>query len=93
MMEKQAPLAACIILDIFGYFSYSIPLFGEWTDIIWAPVAALIYIRMFGKKTGLFGGAFTFLEEILPGTDFIPTFTLTWIWKSVSTRNKLTQIG
>jgi len=33
---------------------------------------------MFGKKFGVMGGIFSFLEEISPGLDFIPTFTIAW---------------
>ena len=33
---------------------------------------------MFGKRFGALGGIFSFLEEISPGLDFIPTFTIAW---------------
>jgi hypothetical protein len=33
---------------------------------------------MFGFKRGFFGGAFSFFEELMPGLDFIPTFTISW---------------
>ena len=36
---------------------------------------------MFGKKFGLFGGIFSFLEELIPGVDFIPTFTIAWFMR------------
>jgi hypothetical protein len=34
---------------------------------------------MFGGVRGLLGGAFNFFEELMPGLDFIPTFTITWL--------------
>jgi len=34
---------------------------------------------MFGKRFGALGGIFSFLEEISPGLDFIPTFTIAWL--------------
>lgn len=33
---------------------------------------------MFGRKMGVFGGVFSFLEELTPGLDIIPTFTIAW---------------
>jgi len=33
---------------------------------------------MFGRRSGALGGIFSFLEEISPGLDFIPTFTIAW---------------
>jgi len=71
-------LAACLVMDLLGYASYAIPILGELLDLAWAPISALIYLKMFGFKKGLFGGMFNFVEEILPGLDFIPTFTITW---------------
>lgn len=72
------PLFLCILLDVIGYMSFSIPLVGEFADVIWAPLSALIYFKIFGGRMGLFGGAFSFLEEMLPFTDIIPTFTISW---------------
>ena len=76
------PLMLCIILDAIGCMSFSIPLLGEFSDVIWAPLSGLIFYRLFGGKMGLFGGAFSFLEEIFPFTDIIPTFTIMWFMRS-----------
>ena len=67
-------------MDFLGYATYSIPIIGELADIIWAPISAMIFFMMFRGWKGAFGGMFNFVEEILPGLDFIPTFTLTWVW-------------
>ncbi|HEY0678650.1 MAG TPA: hypothetical protein VGD17_10205 [Chitinophagaceae bacterium] len=74
-------LIACVLMDILGYATYSLPLIGELADVIWAPISAFIFFRMFGGWKGAFGGIFNFVEEIMPGLDFIPTFTLTWLWQ------------
>ena len=66
-------------MDFIGYASYAVPFLGEFADILWAPVSALIFYRTFGGWKGTFGGMFNFVEELLPGLDFIPTFTLTWV--------------
>lgn len=71
-------LAVCLLLDIIGYASFSLPLLGEFSDLVWAPVSAILFYKMFGGKMGFFGGSFSFLEELLPFTDFIPTFTIAW---------------
>ncbi len=80
--QKAIPaLPLCILLDFIGYASFSIPVLGEFTDLVWAPVSAVIFYRLFGGKMGVFGGGFSFLEELLPFTDFIPTFTLAWAFR------------
>ncbi len=71
-------LATCILMDLIGYISYGIPILGEVIDLAWAPISALIFMKLFGFKKGFFGGMFNFVEELLPGFDFIPTFTITW---------------
>jgi hypothetical protein len=76
--NKLPSLIICIILDIIGYASFSVPILGEFADLIWAPLSGLIFYRLFGGKMGLFGGGFSFLEELLPFTDFIPTFSIAW---------------
>lgn len=71
-------------MDFLGYLSYAIPGIGELGDILWAPISALIFFRMFGGWKGAFGGLFNFIEELMPGLDFIPSFTLMWIWQRSS---------
>ena len=78
--EKPLPsLLACLLMDFLGFATYGIPVLGEFLDILWAPVSALIFFRMFGGSRGFFGGIFNFVEELMPGLDFIPTFTITWV--------------
>lgn len=81
--QKQLPhLAICILLDLIGYASFTLPILGEFSDLVWAPLSSLLFYKLFGGKMGIFGGAFSFLEELLPFTDFIPTFTIAWFIKS-----------
>lgn len=68
-------------MDIIGYATYAIPGLAELGDIVWAPVSAIIFYRLFGGWKGAFGGLFNFAEEILPFTDFIPSFTIMWVWQ------------
>lgn len=71
-------LAVCIVMDLIGYASFAVPVLGELLDLAWAPLSALIYMKLFGFKKGFIGGVFNFVEELLPGLDIIPTFTITW---------------
>lgn len=75
-MQKQPSLAFCLLMDLIGMATYAVPFFGEFGDLIWAPVSALIFYKSFGGTKGMLGGAFNFIEELIPGLDFIPTFTI-----------------
>ena len=76
---RQPSIFLCLFFDLIGYASYSIPVLGEFADIIWAPISGLIFFMMFGGWRGAMGGVFNFIEELLPGTDFIPSFTIMWL--------------
>jgi hypothetical protein len=75
---KEVSLIFCLLMDLIGYATYAVPVLGEFGDILWAPISALIFWRTFGSWKGVLGGMFNFVEEILPGTDFIPSFTIMW---------------
>ncbi len=70
-------------MDLVGYLTYAVPLLGEIGDVLWAPLSAFIFMTSFGGWKGIVGGAFNFIEEILPGTDFIPSFTIAWCIRSM----------
>lgn len=86
-MEKRPHLLFCLIMDLIGYASYAMPLFGEWSDAVWAPLSAYVFYRSFGGKTGAIGSFINLAEEILPFTDFIPTFTLGYIFNKFKKSN------
>ena len=69
----------CILMDLLGCASFTIPFIGEFSDVVWAPLSAFIFARTFGGRFGAFGAVLNFLEEILPFTDFIPSFTIAWV--------------
>jgi hypothetical protein len=79
-------------MDLVGYATYSIPLFGEIGDILWAPVSAVIFYKTFGGWKGAFGGIFNFVEELLPGTDFIPSFTIMWLYRNMKDSARVQKI-
>ncbi|PVX50704.1 hypothetical protein C7377_1017 [Balneicella halophila] len=88
MKNKWIKLIVCVLLDAFGYLSYAVLGIGETIDIVWAPVAGWLNYQMFKEEAGAAAGLFTFVEEALPGTDFIPSFTITWLYAHVFSKNK-----
>jgi len=83
MEGKFKLLIKGLIFDAIGLFSYAIPWFGEYSDIIWAPISAYILYKMYPGTVGKIGSLVTFVEELVPFLDVVPTFTLTWIYKFV----------
>ncbi|GAA3770516.1 hypothetical protein [Flavobacterium ginsengiterrae] len=84
--NRMSKLIIGLILDGIGMISFSIPLLGEFSDVIWAPIAAFIMTRMYKGRVGKVASVLTFIEEIIPFTDVIPSFTLTWIYTYFFTR-------
>ena len=68
-------LLTCLLMDFIGSAVIVVPVLGE---LIWAPISAFLFWRMFGFRKGFLGGVFSFIEELIPGIDFIPTFTIMW---------------
>lgn len=81
--NKNRNLILGLIFDLIGMLSFTIPLIGEFSDVIWAPLAGFLMTWMYKGNVGKIAGIFTFLEEVIPFTDFIPSFTLTWIYTYV----------
>ena len=79
-------------MDAVGFATYFFPVLGEFADAIWAPISGFIFFLCFGGWKGAFGGIFNFIEEILPGTDFIPSFTIMWFLQSVAKRKQATRV-
>ncbi|MBL7702236.1 MAG: hypothetical protein JNM14_08295 [Ferruginibacter sp.] len=71
-------IALCILLDVIGMASYLIPALGEFADVVWAPISGFLFYTLFGGRFGMIGGVLTFLEEVIPYTDIIPSFTIAW---------------
>ncbi|MTH14333.1 hypothetical protein [Flavobacterium sp. LC2016-01] len=87
--SRISKLMIGLILDGIGMISFSIPLLGEFSDVIWAPIAAFIMTRMYKGRVGKVASVLTFLEEIIPFTDVIPSFTLTWIYTYFFSRERM----
>ena len=81
--DKSQKLMLSIVLDLVGMATFLIPVLGEIGDLFWAPIAAYMMAKMYKGFSGKMAGVMTFFEEIIPFTDFIPSFTLMWIYTYV----------
>lgn len=78
--KKYRNLLLGLLFDGIGMLSFAIPGIGEFSDVIWAPIAGWLMTRLYKGRVGQAAGLITFAEELIPGLDVIPTFTLTWIY-------------
>lgn len=83
-----AKLGGCVAMDLAGDASELIPFLGEFTDVAFAPVEATLLQVLFKSPVI---SAFGFAEEILPFTDVIPTFTLSWLLATLFPTTKIAQ--
>ena len=79
-LSKNKKLALSILFDAFGFITF--------IDIIWAPASAYLMTKMYDGKKGKIGGVISFIEEIIPGLDIIPTFTIMWLYTYVFSKEK-----
>lgn len=86
--SKYTKLILGVIFDLMGLISFVVPGVGEFTDVIWAPVAAYLVIRMYKGTAGKVGGAIALIEEGFPALDVIPTFTIMWIYTYIIKRKR-----
>jgi hypothetical protein len=84
-MNKYKLLIIGLIIDGVGILtsSWVLPIIGDFADIVWAPLSAWIMTKMYKGNPGKIAGVATFIEEILPGIDLIPSFTLMWLYTHV----------
>lgn len=74
-LSKNKKLVLGIFLDFIGMITF--------IDIIWAPISALLMSKMYAGRKGKVASIFSFIEEILPGFDIIPSFTIMWFYTYV----------
>jgi hypothetical protein len=78
--SKNHLLKKGIVFDLIGLSTMFIPFPGMLIDLLWAPYAAKQMTKMYPGRKGKIASVIVFIEEILPGLDFIPTFTLMWVY-------------
>jgi hypothetical protein len=77
---KTKKLILGVLFDAIGMLSFTIPYIGEFGDIVWAPLAGFLMTKMYEGRVGKVAGILTFVEEIIPFTDIVPSFTITWVY-------------
>lgn len=71
-------LVVSLLIDFIGSCSYLLPIVGEGFDIAWAPIQTIFIMAMYDDTMpGL--KYVSFIEEILPFTDLLPSGTLGWV--------------
>ena len=83
MTNKYKLLRKGLFFDVVGMITMAIPVIGPFLDIAWAPYAAKEMSSMYPGKKGKIASFLVFIEEILPFTDIIPSFTLMWLYTFV----------
>lgn len=78
--SKNKDLLKSLCYDAVGMVTTWIPVVGPFLDLFWAPYAYKKMTEMYPGKKGKLASFIVFLEEILPFTDVIPTFTLMWLY-------------
>jgi len=87
--SKSTKFFLGLCFDALGYVSFVFPFF----DILWAPLSSYLMTELYKGKKGKIAAVFVFIEEALPFSDVIPTFTIMWIYtyyfdKSTKASNK-----
>ena len=92
-MSKYKLLFYGLVIDAVGILtsSWVLPVIGDFADIIWAPLTAWLMTRFYKGNAGKIAGVATFIEEIIPGLDIIPSFTLMWFYTYVISKSKYTK--
>lgn len=74
--SKISKLFLGLCFDALGFVSFVFPVF----DVIWAPLSGYLMSQLYDGKKGKIAGIIVFIEEALPFSDVIPTFTIMWIY-------------
>jgi hypothetical protein len=72
-----ARLGVSLFIDALGSASYLVPVVGEVTDLGWAPLQTILIMALYDTTTPHLKYV-SFVEEILPFTDFVPSATIGW---------------
>jgi len=85
-------LLICILVDTVGASSELVPILGELTDVVWAPIAGLILRQLYGGGSNNLLWGLEFAEEILPFTDVLPLCTLCWVVDTYFGDSRIAQV-
>ncbi len=88
MDKKYKHLLLGLLFDGIGMLSIALPFIGDFSDVLWAPLAGWLMTRMYKGKIGQAAGIVAFVEEIIPGLDIVPSFTIMWVYTYVIKKGK-----
>ena len=71
-------LLVSLFIDLLGSATYLLPGIGEALDIGWAPLQTVLIMAMYDRTSPKLKYV-SFVEEILPFTDIIPSATVGWM--------------
>jgi hypothetical protein len=71
-------LAVSLLIDALGSASYLIPVMGEVFDVAWAPLQTILIMALYDTVSPNLKYV-SFVEEILPLTDVVPSATIGWV--------------
>ena len=87
-MKNYQKLLLSLLLDTLRFVSTILSPF----DFIWAPLSGLIMTKLYKGKVGKIAGVFAFLEEAIPFTDVVPTFSVMWVYTYIIKSRNNTKI-
>jgi hypothetical protein len=70
-------LSTSLLIDFIGSSSYLLPVVGEGFDLAWAPAQTVLIMAMYDSTSPNLKYV-SFLEEVLPFTDIVPSATIGW---------------
>ena len=79
--NKTLRLILGLFFDLLGMVSYSLPLVGESADLLWAPISGFLLLVLYRREVSSVWALIAVIEEAVPLLDFIPTFTLAWLYR------------
>lgn len=76
--DMMGKLVASLVIDFIGSSSYLLPGVGEAFDLAWAPTQTVLIMAMYDSSMPSLK-YISFIEEIIPFTDLLPSATLGWV--------------
>ena len=75
--DMVGKLIVSLIIDLIGSSSYLLPFVGEGFDLAWAPIQTIFIMALYDDTMPSLK-YISFIEEMLPFTDLLPSGTLGW---------------
>ncbi|MGB5980648.1 MAG: hypothetical protein WBG46_00760 [Nonlabens sp.] len=75
--NKKTKLIAGIIFDVIGFATPFL------LDLLWAPISGYLMSKMYKGEMGKTASILVTIEELVPGLDIIPSFTIMWFYTYV----------